>query len=102
MTLRSMSRRVSKTLSQEGLALFNLSYESNPTRTSIKNLLCSIFYTKDDELIDSLTKQCRQSSEHLIANISNEHMNTWVDNFVQNIVILIMKDGEKLARLHTV
>lgn len=97
-----MSRRVSKTLSQEGLALFNLCYESKPSRRTIKDLLCSIFYTKDDELIDSLTKQCRDSSEHLIANVSNEQMNKWVDTFVQNIVILIMKDGDKLARMHTV
>ena len=97
-----MSRRVSKTLSQEGLALFNLCYESKPSRRSIKDLLCSIFHTKDDELIDSLTKQCRDSSEHLIANVSNEQMNKWVDTFVQNIVILIMKDGDKLARMHTV
>jgi hypothetical protein len=98
-----MPRRTSRTLSEEGLELFNVAYthKAKPSRKKIRNYLCSIFYTKDDELIDNLTTQCRESSEHLIANLSHEDMSKWVDTFVQNIVILIMKDGDKIAKHHT-
>ena len=96
-----MSRRVSRSLSEEGLELFNVAYQRKPSRKSIKDFLCSIFYTEDDKLIDNLTLQCRESSEHLIANVSHSDMSKWVDTFVQNIIILIMKDGDNIAKLHT-
>tara|TARA_B110000008_G_C16977286_1_gene566419 strand:- start:791 stop:1723 length:933 start_codon:yes stop_codon:yes gene_type:complete len=93
-------RRRSRTLSQEGLDLFSLAYKKNPSKSKIKKFLSCIFYSEDDKLVDELTKQCRQSSEHLIANVDHGDLSSWVDNFVQNIIILIMKNEDKIAKYH--
>ena len=89
-----------RSLSEEGLSLFNVAYEAKPSRSKIKKFLSCIFCTKDDKLIEEIEKQCRKSSEHLLANLTNKNMSAWVDRFVQNLLVLILKDNEKIAKYH--
>ena len=89
-----------RSLSDEGHKLFNVAYKSKPTRKSIRNLLSCLFHTEDDKLILELTETCRKSSEELVANINNDNMHEWVNTFIQNIVVLIMKKNDKIAKYH--
>ena len=89
-----------RSLSEEGHKLFNVAYQSKPNRKTIRSLLSCLFHTADDELILDLTEKCRKSSEHLIAHVNNNDMYKWVDTFIQNIVVLILKKNDKIARYH--
>ena len=80
-----------RSLSEEGHKLFNVAYQSKPTRKSIRQLLNCLFHTADDKLIFKLTDECRKSSEELVANINNDNIHDWVNTFIQNIVVLILK-----------
>ena len=89
-----------RSLSYEGHKLFNVAYQSNPSRKKIKALLTCFFHSSDDELILDLTNKCRESSKHLVANVNSNDIYNWVDTFIQNIVVLIMKKNDKIAKYH--
>jgi hypothetical protein len=89
-----------RSLSEEGHKLFNIAYQSKPTRKSIRQLLNCLFHTADDKLIFKLTDECRKSSEELVANINNDNIHDWVNTFIQNIVVLILKKNDKIAKYH--
>ena len=89
-----------RSLSYEGHKLFNVAYQSKPTKKKIKTLLSCFFHSSDDDLILDLANKCRESSKHLVANINSNDMYTWVDTFIQNVVVLIMKKNDSIARYH--
>lgn len=89
-----------RSLSDEGHKLFNVAYQSKPTKKKIRALLACLFHTADDEVILDLTKKCRTSSEYMIANVNNENLYKWVNTFIQNIVVLILKKDDKIAKYH--
>ena len=89
-----------RSLSDEGHKLFNVAYQTKPTKKKIRSLLACFFHTVDDELILDLTKKCRQSSEFMIANVNNENLCKWVNTFIQNVIVLIMKKNDNIAKYH--
>lgn len=88
-----------RSLSEEGRTLFNLSYASVPTKKGIRKLL-SCIRCHDDDVVDTLVQQCRDSSEHLMGNLTHKNLARWVDNFIYNVIILILKDKDDVARYH--
>ncbi len=89
-----------RSLSDEGHKLFNVAYQSKPTKKKIHSLLACLFHTADDDVILDLTQKCRTSSEYMIANVNNEDLYKWVNTFIQNILVLIMKKNDKIAKYH--
>ena len=63
-----------------------------------------IFSSSDDELIDTIVKNCRLASSHLMAKIFElENLPKLIDRFIINIILLILKspqDSNKVAKYH--
>lgn len=89
-----------RSLSDEGHKLFNVAYQSKPTKNKIRKLLGCLFHTPDDDVILDLTQKCRISSEYMIANVNDENLYKWVNTFIQNILVLILKNNDKIAKYH--
>lgn len=92
-----------RSLSNEGLKLFNLNLE--PERISYASLICKAFTTKyDKDLIESI-EHLRNASYKLYTFYSDDEMDIipkYINNAIVNIILLILTDGSKILKLKQV
>jgi len=96
-----------RSLSCEGLHMFNSSLgvgsSSSVSRSVMRDCLNFLFRSGDDDLLDELLRLCRASSKYLLCNFRDLDIGVYVDQFVMNIILLILKSPKcekKVAKYH--
>ena len=95
----------SRSLSKEGCRLFNIAYERDASHINLPALLCSFFTSDFDIRLEKSCDKLRESTYKLYSFLDSKNIKSipkLIDNAITNIVILVLTNEDKIAKLHQV
>jgi len=94
-----------RSLSQEGCRLLNIAYEKNTQHINLPALLCSFFTSDFDIKLEKSCNKLRESTYRLYSYLNQKNIKSipkLIDNAITNIIILVLTNEDKIAKLHRV
>lgn len=91
-------------LSSDGFKLFNLAYTHPPTYSKVKKMLFCLWHTQYDDKLEKMVEECREASKQLYSlhNDKSIHINTLINNAVNNLIYCIFTNDNEIANKHQV
>lgn len=95
----------SRSLSKEGCRLFNIAYERDARHINLPALICSFFTSDFDTKLEKSCNNLRESTYRLYSYLNQKDIKSipkLIDNAITNIVILVLTNDDKIAKVHQV